>query len=149
MFCGKDSQAHHIWGDKHFRTGSNLGNKFRIQMPQGSAPAPTRGQGIAICLDGQKATEGTQHNIAHGSDALIQAMGQNAPTLGTLDFFSVTSLTTQAAIDARPDCRAEIIRASDAAAEGFPMDAPLRATNDPLTPGTPASQLLTPRTGEE
>lgn len=118
-------------------------------MPQGSPAAPTRGQGIAICLDCNKATEGTDHNIAHGSDALIQAMGKNAPTIGTLDFFTVTSLTTAAAINARPDCRDEITRASDAAAEGFSPDAPVRATNDKLTPDSPAGQLLTPRTGAE
>ena len=149
MLCGKNSQAHHIWGDKHFRTGSEYSKPFRIQMPKGSAAAPTRGKGIAICLDGDAAVQGTQHNTAHGSDALIQAMSKNAPTLGTLDFFTLTSLTTQAAINARPDCRAEIIRASEAAAEGISPDAPLRATNDPLVPDSPADLLLRPRGGAE
>ena len=71
---------------------------------------PSLAGGPAICLQGHAGTDGSEHNTAHQGDKGIQDAAKrtdNGP-VGTLPVKEGVPLAMKAAINARPECKAQI-----------------------------------------
>lgn len=105
--CGEGQQAHHIISDTLVRTGNRAqGSKGIGRIPG----MPSLGGGPAICLQGNAATAGSEHNTAHQCDSEICEAAKrtdNGP-VGTLPVSEGVPIAMRAAIAARPDCKAQI-----------------------------------------
>jgi hypothetical protein len=105
--CPEGQQAHHIIADKYVRTS----NRADGIAGKGRVPGmPDFGGGPAICLTGHAGVDGTEHHEAHKGDSIIAALGKlfdNGPQ-DTAPVRQVVPVAMQSAINARPECKAQI-----------------------------------------
>ena len=106
--CPAGEQAHHIVADYTLRYGSRAeGVKGQKRIPG----LPAFNEGPSICLAGYAKVAGDEHSIAHGADAAIAALGVGNQTKGAAPIRSIAAVSIPFAIQARPDCAAQIIAA--------------------------------------
>lgn len=130
--CPPGSQAHHIVPDYTARTGTRVEGIAGInRIPN----MPSFGDGPSICLEGQARVGGTAHNRAHQCDARIAALGQrtdNGPP-GTAPKQDVVKVSTEAAVDAAPECEQQIREEVDKAYGDVDPQQSMRTTQQPST----------------
>lgn len=107
LLCPAGEQGHHIVADYTLRCGNRSeGVAGRNRIPG----LPAFRDGPAICLQGYARTVGDEHNIAHASDAGIEALGAGGTPPGTAPIFAISGIAIAGATTARPDCAAEILQ---------------------------------------
>ena len=98
------------------------------------------GDGPAICLIGNKSTQGTPHNAAHGGDGEIQSRA--ADNGGVLSLGEGVDISVSHALAARPECSGEILTKTYDEFGRFDPDTPIRGTKNPIGKDSATSRLL-------
>ncbi|MEM7210646.1 MAG: DUF4150 domain-containing protein [Pseudomonadota bacterium] len=139
--AARGEQAHHIVPDYTLRTGTRLQGDAGFNRVPGM---PSMGEGNAICLQGNAAVPGTEHNTAHAvTDSRITQIGQIAgnPVPGTAPLGDVMDASIDGATAAKPECGPQIEAAVDEQFGGYDENRLLRATKYQL-PVDPALTAL-------
>lgn len=144
--CGTDAQAHHIAPDRMFRYGTRKeGEAGKNRIPGKSGDDLLAfDDGPAICLKGNARTDGTEHNTAHKCDNVIEEKGATSDIPGTISAVDGITIATAGAINARPDCAAQINKIMDDLLNNIDPDTLLRSTEQPPKPESPAYDLFNP-----
>ncbi|WP_409778922.1 hypothetical protein [Acidovorax sp.] len=105
--CSVGQQAHHIIPDTLARTSNRKQGSKGIGRIPGMA---SFGGGPSICLQGNAGTQGSEHNTAHQcDDEICEAAKSTENGLpGTIPVSEAVPIAMNAAIAARPDCKAQI-----------------------------------------
>ncbi len=98
------------------------------------------GDGPAICLIGNKSTQGTPHNAAHGGDGEIQSKGCRQRWGAFLG--EGVDISVSHALAARPECSGEILTKTYDKFGRFDPDTPIRGTKNPIGKDSATSRLL-------
>jgi hypothetical protein len=105
--CPEGQQAHHIIPDTLNRTSTRKQGAKGIGRIPGM---PSLADGPSICLQGHAKTAGSEHNVGHEGDRAIRDAAKrtdNGP-IGTLPVSEAVPIAMQSAINAKPQCKAEI-----------------------------------------
>ena len=138
--CPEGQEAHHIIADKFARTG----NRSAGMAGKGRIPGmPSFGGGPAICLTGNAGIDGTEHHEAQKGDAAVVELGKlldNGPA-NTAPVKDVVPVAMQSAINARPDCKAQIEQEVRKSYPDFENDDRSMRTTDRLPQGDAKAHL--------
>lgn len=127
--CGQyGMQAHHIVPDWTLRTGAR--SRVNERIPN----MPSLNDGQAICVMGNAASQGTEHNQAHFADGAIETLGEHSTPLYTATLAQVRNESVNAMIKVRPDCAREIVEAVGKQFAGNNPNQLLRAKRFPPLP---------------
>ncbi|MEE8627608.1 MULTISPECIES: hypothetical protein [Methylobacterium] len=98
------------------------------------------GDGPAICLIGNKSTQGTPHNAAHGGDGEIQSRA--ADNGGVLSLGEGVDISVSHALAARLECSGEILTKTYDEFRKFDPGTPIRGAKNPIGKSSAISKLL-------
>ena len=135
------SQAHHIVPDYLLGAGNRKMRERgdRLYANDGSR-LTSFGDGPAICLIGNKSTQGTPHNAAHEGDSEIQSRA--ADNGGVLSLGEGVDISVSHALAARLECSGEILTKTYDEFRKFDPGTPIRGAKNPIGKSSATSKLL-------
>lgn len=146
--AAQGKQAHHIVPDYTLRYGTREQGEHGINRIPGM---PSLAEGQTICLEGNAATEGTEHYFAHRyTDGPIKDIGQDPENAvqGTAPLAYILEFSKAGVSRVLPECEDEIRRAVDEQFEDIDHDRRVRTTKSRL-PHDDALEVLSPYTDDD